>query len=274
MAVLSAGGILLCGPADDWAWAQAPPPFDYFSLSPCRLLDTRQSAQGPALASGASRLVTITGGTCGIPTAARAIAVNITSVASTGGGNLKLYPGDGTVPSTSALNFATGQTRANNGVFPLAGNGDGTIGILATVTGSGTVHVVLDVTGYFAAPPCDPDGVYTKSGPAIAYSCCSGFVSFNFSTFSFQANGASITTGQGGPPLTGQATTCPSGAFNNTVSAAGGCTITQNLAGSFTGANAWTGTYALQFTGPDCSCFGGTLGTPCINQSFPVAATR
>ena len=151
MAVLSVGGLLLIGPAGDLAWAQASPPLDYFSVSPCRLLDTRVPAQGPALASGASRLVTVTGGPCAIPPTARAIAANITSVASTGVGNLRLYPGDGTVPPTSALNFGAGQTRANNGVFPLAGNGNGTLAILATVGGSGTVHVVLDVTGFFVA---------------------------------------------------------------------------------------------------------------------------
>jgi hypothetical protein len=274
MAALSAGGLLLIGPAGDPAWAQAPPPFDYFSVSPCRLLDTRQAGQGPALASGASRLVTVTGGSCGIPVTARAIVVNITSVASTGAGNLKLYAGDGTAPTTSALNFAAGQTRANNGVFPLAGNGDGTLAILATVTGNGTVHVVLDVTGYFAAPPCDPDGTYTKSGAPIAYSCCLGLVNLTVSTFTFQANGALITTaGPSGPQLVGVPTTCPSGAFNNTAVLPGGCTETYNLAGSFSGPNDWAGTYSLQFTGSQCSCFGG-LGTPCINQSFPVAATR
>ena len=153
MAVLSVGGLLLIGPAGDLARAQSPP-FDYFSVSPCRLLDTRLPGQGPALASGASRLVTVTGGSCGIPAIARAITANITSVASTGTGNLRLYAGDGTAPPTSALNFSAGQTRANNGIFPLAGNGNGTLAILATVAGSGTVHVVLDVTGYFAVPPC------------------------------------------------------------------------------------------------------------------------
>ena len=37
-------------------------------------------------------------------------------------------------------------------------------------------------------------------------------------------------------------------------------------------AHAWTGTYSLQFTGAQCDCFG--FGTPCINQTFPVTATR
>jgi hypothetical protein len=271
MAVLSVAGLLLTGPAGDLAWAQAPPVSSYFSVTPCRLLDTRQPGQGPALASGASRLVTATGGSCGIPATARAIAANITSVAPTGAGNLALYPGDGPVPPTSALNFAAGQTRANNGVFALAGNGNGTLAILAAVLGSGTVHVVLDVTGYFAAPPCDPDGTYTKSGAPITYTCCAGFFSVNFSTFIFQGNGASIFTGPGGVPLIGPAMTCPSGDFNNTAVEAGFCTMTRTLTGSFSGANDWTGTFSLGFTGT-CSCL--PIGPPCTNQSFPVAATR
>ena len=95
------------------------------------------------------RIVTVTGGVCGIPPTARAIAANVTSVGPTGAGNLRLYRGDGTPTATSALNFGAGQTRANNGVFPLAANASGTIAILPTVSGSGTVHAVLDVVGYF-----------------------------------------------------------------------------------------------------------------------------
>lgn len=153
MAVLLIGGVLLSAHGGgDLAWAQAAS-LDYFSVSPCRVLDTRVAGQGPVLTSGAPRVVSVTSGSCGIPADARAIAANITSVAPTGLGNLRLYPGDGAVPSTSSLNFGVGQTRANNGVFPLAGNGDGTLGILATVAASGSVHVVLDVTGYFAPFP-------------------------------------------------------------------------------------------------------------------------
>jgi hypothetical protein len=152
LGVHSIGGLLLIGPAGDLARAQTPPSLAFFSVSPCRLLDTRLPGQGPALISGVPRLVTVTGGSCGLPATAGAIAVNITAVGSTGGGNIRLYPGDGTEPLTSSLNFAAGQTLANNGVFALAGNGIGTLAILGTVTGNGTVHVVLDVTGYFAVP--------------------------------------------------------------------------------------------------------------------------
>lgn len=147
-AALSVGG-LLAGPAVGLARAQGPPSLLYYSVTPCRLLDTRVPGQGPALASGTPRIVTVTGA-CTLPATARAIAGNVTSAGLTGAGNLNLYAGDGAPPLTSALNFGAGQTRANNGVFPLAGDGTGTLAIRATVTGGGTVNVILDVAGYFA----------------------------------------------------------------------------------------------------------------------------
>jgi hypothetical protein len=40
-----------------------------------------------------------------------------------------------------------GRTRAGNLILPLAA--DGTLAVRATVTGGGTVHLLLDVSGYF-----------------------------------------------------------------------------------------------------------------------------
>jgi putative metal-binding protein len=129
-------------------------------------------------------------------------------------------------------------------------------------------------SGQCTGAACDPDGVYTKSGAPIAYTCCSGLINISVSTFIFSNDGAAITTSPSAAVLVGAATTCANGAFDNSNLEAGGCTVTQNLAGSFGGPNEWTGTYSLQFTGADCSCFGGLLGTPCTNASFPVSATR
>jgi hypothetical protein len=153
LGLLSLGGLLLAAPAAGPAWAAASPPLVYYSVTPCRVLDTRQPVQGPALASGTARLVTVTGAACGVPANARAIQANIAAVGPTGAGNVRLYPGDGAAPATSALNFAAGQTRANNGAFALAGNGNGSLALLATVTGPGSVNVVLDVAGYFVVAP-------------------------------------------------------------------------------------------------------------------------
>jgi Tol biopolymer transport system component len=120
---------------------------DYFTLTPCRLLDTRQPQGGPALASGVARTVTAAGA-CGIPAEARALAVNITVTGPTGAGYLTVHPGKSAAPVASTLNFVAGVTRANNAIVPLAI--DGTLALEPLVGGGGTVHVIVDVVGYFA----------------------------------------------------------------------------------------------------------------------------
>ena len=143
--VLSVFSGLLLGPAVGRVWAQSLA-LDYFSVTPCRLLDTRVPAQGPALASGAARFVTVAG-SCGVPANAGAIAANITAVAPTGGGNLRLYPGDGVAPATSSLNFGGGQTRANNAVIKL--NASGALAVFIGQAAGTTTHLIIDVNGYF-----------------------------------------------------------------------------------------------------------------------------
>ena len=89
IAVSSVAGLLLIRLRSR---AAQSPSLDYFSVTPCRLLDTRMVAQGPALASGAPRLVTVAG-SCGVPAHARAIAANIAAVAPTGGRKHQALPG-------------------------------------------------------------------------------------------------------------------------------------------------------------------------------------
>jgi Tol biopolymer transport system component len=120
--------------------------FDYYTLTPCRLLDTRRPQDGPALASGATVSLAALGA-CGIPPTARALALNLTVTGGTGGGHLILFPGGTAAPETSAINFSAGATRANNAVVALGA--DGTLAVKPFVTGNGTVHVILDVSGYF-----------------------------------------------------------------------------------------------------------------------------
>ena len=126
-------------------YAPPPTPADYYTLTPCRLVDTR-SAQAPALAAGERRVWTVTGGACGVPATATAVAVNVTVTGAIAAGHVRLAPGNGLTES-SAVNFSAGATRANNGVVRLAT--DGTGGLAATNRSSGTVHLVLDVSGYF-----------------------------------------------------------------------------------------------------------------------------
>ena len=114
----------------------------YFTVAPCRVLDTRS---GPPVAANTERTVNVTG-QCGIPATARAVAVNLTVNQPTEAGFLRLYPAGVTPPTTSVVNYVTGQTRANSGIFGL-----GTGGALVAFVGQagGTTHMLLDVYGYF-----------------------------------------------------------------------------------------------------------------------------
>ncbi len=118
---------------------------------------------------------------------------------------------------------------------------------------------------------CDPDGSYTAS-PSIQYSCCLGLVDIEINQFQFTANGAQVSSAPFDPgDLIGSPMSCPSGAFSNTGSIAGGCTEAYSLEGSFSDANTWNGTYSVTFTGLECDCWGID---PCVDQNFVVTGTR
>jgi len=135
---------------DLFLYSAPPLARDFYTLPPCRLLDTRQAAGGALpLASGGVRTIKVTG-LCGIPATAGAIAVNLTDVDPGSNGRLTLYPGHTGVPLASTINFKGGVNRANNAVVPLALDGTGTLSLTAFLAADGaTVHAVIDVVGYF-----------------------------------------------------------------------------------------------------------------------------
>ena len=123
-------------------------PEGFFTLAPCRLVDTRNPAGprgGPVLTAGQTRGFTVSGA-CFIPATARALVVNVAVVAPTGPGHLRLFSADELRPLTSVVNFAAGQTRASHAIVRLGAAGD--LSVFCGMT-SGSVHLVLDVAGYF-----------------------------------------------------------------------------------------------------------------------------
>jgi len=121
----------------------------FYTVSPCRVLDSRLTTGpwgGQPLVAQQERTATVVGGACGIPATAKALSFNVTAIAATAVGHIRVYPAGTPRPTASSLNFAAGQTRANNGIVSLGVAGD-----LAFFSGqaSGSVHVVLDVSGYF-----------------------------------------------------------------------------------------------------------------------------
>jgi hypothetical protein len=120
----------------------------YFTLPPCRVVDTRSASGaygGPALASGAQRSFTMWG-QCGIPNSAISVSANITVTTGTGSGSLTVGPGC-IPPQVTNINWSANQTRANNAILSLGATGAVTAQPL--VGGGGSVQFILDVNGYF-----------------------------------------------------------------------------------------------------------------------------
>lgn len=125
-----------------------PPGASFHTVAPCRLLDTRAPsgvAGGPAVTAGTARLVSVAG-RCGIPPGARAAAVNVTVTGASADGHLTLTSPYSISADTSAINYGPGQTRANNAIVALEAGGE--LRVFCAL-GSGSVHLILDVSGYF-----------------------------------------------------------------------------------------------------------------------------
>jgi len=131
-------------------------PYSFFPLTPCRVVDTRDPVGpqgGPSLAANTVRSFTIINvNSCGVPNTAKAVAMNVTTVNPTDGGDLRIFPYNTPVPLASVINFSTADfALANGAIIPLANSGGIDISVQTDmpVGSSGHVHLVIDVTGYF-----------------------------------------------------------------------------------------------------------------------------
>ena len=118
-------------------------------LDPTRVLETRPGLrtadhlmEGGGLRPADSVLELPIGGRVAVPTAIRAVVLNITVTEATGAGFVTVYPCSATRPVASTLNYGVGTTIANLSV--------------ATTTTDGKVciytqrptHLVVDLSGY------------------------------------------------------------------------------------------------------------------------------
>jgi hypothetical protein len=131
-----------------WALSPAPTPTRYYTVTPCRLADTRTApgpGGGPALSANSTRNFPVTG-RCTVPADARAVAVNVTATAGTQMGNFRIYAAGTSLPTASVVNFVANRARANNAITALGTNGEVTVRCDMV---SGSAHFVMDVVGYF-----------------------------------------------------------------------------------------------------------------------------
>jgi hypothetical protein len=160
----------------------APPvvnPLQFYPLSPCRVLDTRNPdgpLGGPALAGGAGRSFPIGSSQCGAALNSSAYSLNVTVVPHGTLGYLTAWPTGQTQPVVSTLNSIDGTVLANAAIVPAG------VGGAVSFFGSHDTDLVVDINGYFAPPsdgglnfypatPCrlvdtrGPDGTF--GGPSI-----------------------------------------------------------------------------------------------------------
>ena len=112
----------------------------FVPLTPARILDTR-SGREPAAESNTTVLVT---GRGGVPASGvAAVMVNVTAVGPARSGFLTTFTSGTSRPSTSTLNYAKGQTIANQAIVRPSSAGG-----LSLFT-SASAHLLVDVTGYY-----------------------------------------------------------------------------------------------------------------------------
>jgi hypothetical protein len=133
----------------------APNPLSLFTLTPCRILDTRN---GIGLFSGTIP-VGIVGSSCGVPGSnPEAFVLNATVVPPGRLGYLQLWP-EGGSQQGSTLNANDGAITSNMAVVP-AGTGNDSINAFA----SNPTQLILDISSYFA--PVTAVNILNTSVPA------------------------------------------------------------------------------------------------------------
>ena len=128
----------------------APPgsgTYQFYPLTPCRIVDTRGGQDGGSLQAGVERDYSIPGH-CGVPSNAAAYSFNVTVLPAAGGLDyLAVWPKGESRPTVSTLNDNTGTVVANAAIVA-AGSESAT----AFYAHSNATNLLLDVDGYFATP--------------------------------------------------------------------------------------------------------------------------
>jgi hypothetical protein len=117
---------------------------DFFTATPCRILDTRNAAGpfgGPIMGQNETRSFSVLSSSCGVPATTKAYSLNATVVPTGGLGFLTLW-GSGTIPVVSTLNSG-GSVASNAAIVPAGING------AVTAFSSDPTHLILDINGYF-----------------------------------------------------------------------------------------------------------------------------
>jgi hypothetical protein len=120
---------------------------EFFTVAPTRIYDSRSNGAGP-MAFGQVRSLPVLN-RAGVPAkGVFAVALNVTVDQPTAAGFLTVFPGGRPVPLASNLNFTPGSPVANFVVVGVGANGQ--VSFTAGPAIAATVHVIVDVVGWYA----------------------------------------------------------------------------------------------------------------------------
>jgi hypothetical protein len=153
------------------AAAEAGEPLVYVPLDPCQLVRTAGSTAGP-LAAGETRAFRVRGGLrsqggtdtgCGVPAAARALAVVVRAVAR-GAGSLQIGPAGGPNAGLPVLAYDAAGGATTSAVVELCREESCAADVKVRALGA-AAHLTIGVVGYFA-PVATVEGPRGSAGPA------------------------------------------------------------------------------------------------------------
>jgi hypothetical protein len=134
---------ILGGASEPWAAG-------FFTVMPCRVIDTRESsgpiAGSPALMPGETRSVVLEG-RCHVPENAAAVSANVTIATAAGSGDVRIVPGDHAHSPATTIIVRPGGARVNHALLYLATDGPGTVAVRND--SSSPLHLIVDVNGFF-----------------------------------------------------------------------------------------------------------------------------
>ena len=138
----------------------------YVPISPCRLLDTRADSPvgSPLGALGPDTEITVNGwgaqGNCTLPSDTTGLELNVTAVDASTLTNLRVYPEGVDTPTASNLNPAPGEPPTPNSVSATLNTTNGQFHVFNRF---GTVHIVIDVVGYYNDHMHDGDDIIDET---------------------------------------------------------------------------------------------------------------
>jgi uncharacterized repeat protein (TIGR03803 family) len=128
----------------------------FYPLTPCRVVDTRNGQDGGTLQAGVERDYTMAG-QCGIPASAQAYSMNVTALPAPGGLDyLTVWAQGEARPMTSTLNASAGEAVANAAIVAAGSNQ-----AVAFYANSNNTDLLVDVNGYFAPAGAGGNSFYT-----------------------------------------------------------------------------------------------------------------